>query len=718
MNSSTKKGIRETVIGSPSEFPSTFSAIHSLGSLAVFLLSTLVACSTGSKPPEKSIPNSRHRDANVLLITVDTLRADYLSCYGKRTVSTPNLDSLASRGVRFTQAVAQIPLTTPSHASILTGTYPQVHKLRDIEGFVLDNKLPTLASIASQGGLETGAIVGAAVLNRRFGLSKGFKSYFDDMQEERAVGRLPGVVAELRGEIVTRHAIEWLEKQSQSGIGTDPHRKFLLWVHYYDPHFPYDPPDPYRSRYAKDPYGGEVAYTDEQIGRLLGWLNDGHLLERTLVVLQSDHGESLGEHGEYTHGVFLYESTIHIPLIVAGPGVPKGQIVTQQVRSIDVMPTVLDYLGLPPGSKVQGTSLMPAIVERKRVRTNYSYMETLYPKTHLGWSELRGMRTDEWKLITGPKPELYRIAEDSDEDHNVLTQYPADSDRLQKQVWEVAGPPQSLGTLQMQPVDEQILQQLQSLGYASAGTQREVRIDMSGPDPKDLIQVLGILEKAGNLMTHGRFQQAVPLLEKIHHQDPTNPLIYQHLGVCYGQLGQFLKAARLYQEAIQNKANTNQTYAELGQIFLRLGAKPRAIECMEQAAKLNPTDISNLSNLATVYLEIGRLEDTERVLRAILAQNDHHPMANNLFGILEIQRGQVEQARQSFEKAIQFNPELAQAYMNLGILAQNAGQTQQAITYYKKFLERAEPKEHRDIIPKVKKTLVELEVESRTRLAP
>ncbi|HVN81368.1 MAG TPA: sulfatase-like hydrolase/transferase [Terriglobia bacterium] len=669
----------------------------------------LTACSRSTVPPQEIPRNSPRRDANVLLITIDTLRADYLFCYGKKTVSTPNVDALAARGVRFTQAVAQIPLTTPSHASILTGTYPQMHKVRDIEGFVLDNKLPTLASIASQGGLETGAIVGAAVLNRRFGLSNGFKSYFDDMKEEKTVGRLPGMVAEIRAEVVTRHAIDWLDREKRQGIGVTPGKDFLLWVHYYDPHFPYDPPGPYRSKYAKDPYGGEVAYTDEQIGHLLGWMRDQRLLDRTLVVLLSDHGESLGEHGEYTHGVFLYESTIHIPLIVAGSGVPEGQVITQQVRSIDVMPTILDYLGLSAGSQVQGTSLMPAIVEGKRVRTNYSYMETLYPKTHLGWSELRGMRTDEWKLVVGPKSELYRLADDPDERHDVAIQFPADSDRLQKQVWTVAGPPQSLGTLQMRPVDEQTRQQLQSLGYASAGTPRDIRIDMSGPDPRDRIQVLSILEKAGNLMNRERFHQAVPLLEDILRQDPTNPLIYQHLGVCYEQLGQFLKAARLYQEAIRNKADTDETYAELGEIFLRLGAKARAMEFMEQAASLNPANLKNLDNLATVYLEKGRTDDVDRVLRIILAQDDHHPMANNLLGILEVQRGHEQLARSYFEKAIQSNPDLAQAYMNLGILAQNAGQNQQAITYFKMFLEKADPKEHRDIIPKVRKALSELQ---------
>jgi arylsulfatase A-like enzyme/Tfp pilus assembly protein PilF len=672
----------------------------------------LNACSQGSPPREAPPRKTPLRDANVILITIDTLRADYLSCYGKKAVSTPNIDALAARGVRFSQAIAQIPLTTPSHASILTGTYSQVHKIRDIGGFVLDNKVPTLATVASQAGFETAAIVGAAVLDRHFGLSNGFKSYFDDMKEEKAIGRLPGVVAEIRAEIVTRHAIEWLEKQRQSGIGGAPAKNFLVWVHYYDPHSPYDPPGSYRSRYAKDLYGGEVAYTDEHVGHLLKWLENHQLLDRTLVVLMSDHGESLGEHGEYTHGVFLYDSTIHIPLIVAGPGVPSSQVLTQQVRSIDVMPTIADYLGISAGSQVQGVSLMPAILDGKGVRTNYSYMETLYPKSHLGWSELRGIRTDEWKLVVAPKSELYQMARDRSESFNVIHQYPADSERLEKKVWEIAGAPETLGKLEQQPLDEQTRQELQSLGYVSAGTQRELRIDMSGPDPKDRVYVLGILEKAGDLMNHNRFREAIPLLQDMVHHDPTNPLLYQHLGLCFQQLGRYLKTVQLYQEAIRNRADTDQTHAELGEIYGRLGDRARAIESMEQAAKMNPRDLQNLNNLAAVYLEFGRFDDTERVLRAILVQNDHHSAATNLFGILEIQRGHEDLARDYFERAIRYNPELAQAYMNLGILAEEAGQKQLAINYYRKFLEKAEPKEHRQIIPKVKAALAKLGAKS------
>jgi len=673
----------------------------------LFLLFMLAGC---SRAPEQTArpepePAPRRHDLNVLLITIDTLRADYLSCYGSKIAATPNIDALAARGVRFAQAIAQVPLTAPSHASILTGAYPQMHKVRDMGGFVLDSKIPTLATITSQAGLDTAAFVGAAVLNRHYGMNRGFEVYADDMKDKTPLKKLPGVVAEVRAEIVMRRALDWLEKRAKQQNASG---HFFMWVHYYDPHFPYDPPEPFRSRYGKNLYAGEVAYADDQVGRLLEGLSQRGLRDKTLVVLLADHGESLGDHGEYTHGVFLYDSTVHVPLIVAGPGVPTGRVVGQQVRSIDVMPTILDFLGLSPGAEAQGVSLLPALVEGKGVRSNYCYMETLYPKTTMGWSELRGMRTDEWKLIVAPKPELYQSAQDRSESSNLVSKRPAEADQLQKKVWEVAGPPQSLGELKPQPLDEERRRELQALGYVGAGS-RTLRIDMSGPDPKDRVQVLGVLEQAADAINHDRFAAAVPLLEKIARGDPTNPLIYKQLGLCYQSLKQFDKAERTYQEATRNKADNDDTHAELGEIYIRRGDLARAVASMEHVAKLNPTNLTNLVNMGTAYLHLGQQGEAEQALRAALTQNEQHAGAHNLFGILEIQRGREAEARSHFLQAVKYDPDLAEPYMNLGLLAQNAGDPKAAIRYYKKFLEKASPDKYGEVIPKVKAALSDLE---------
>ena len=678
----------------------------SAGSPIALCLLFFTSCSRPFPTPASKQPATR--DSNVLLITLDTLRADHLSCYGGKTVSTPNIDALAARGVRFAQAVAQVPLTTPSHASILTGAYPQVHKLRDNGGFVLDSSIPTLATLTRDAGFDTAAFVGAAVLNRHFGLHRGFNHYGDNLNEKRDAKLLPGVVAELRGEAVTRRALDWLDQRATPGNSAPPTSNFFLWTHYYDAHFPYDPPEPFGSRFQKDKYSGEIAYVDHQVGQLLKGLAERGLAERTLVVLMADHGESLGDHGEFTHGVFLYDSTMHIPLITAGPGVPPGKLVTQQVRSIDVMPTIVDYLGLSPGSQAQGISLLPAVLEAGSLPASFAYMETLYPKTALGWAELRAVRTDEWKYVAAPKPELYRLPDDPAEARSVKESQAAQAAQLEKHVWEVAGPRESLGKLARSPVNDDTMRQLQSLGYASAGTRRDLRIDMSGPDPKDRTHVLAVLERVADHMNHDRFAAAVPLLEEILKEDASNPLIYKDLGMCYQRLRQFRKAMPVYQQAIQNKADTDETHAELGEILVRLGELPAAANAMETAAEMNLSNLQNLANLATLYLQMGRTADVERTLKAILAQNPRHAQAYNVFGILEIQRGQGNAARGYFEKAVEVDPELTEPYLNLGLLAQEAGQSQIAIDYYKKFLERARPKEHGQYIPKVKAAIAEL----------
>jgi len=674
---------------------------RSLSALCLTVLLLVAGCSTKreSGSNEKTRPRTPRQDVNVLLITIDTLRADYLGCYGRASIATPNIDALAAGGVRFAQAIAQVPLTAPSHASILTGTYPQVHKVRDMGGFVLDDKVPTLATVLGQDGFETAAFVGSAVLNHYYGLNRGFATYGDEMRAGQDPKKLPGVVAEVRGEVVTQRALQWLDKSAS--------KRFFLWVHYYDPHFPYDPPEPFRTRYQKDPYGGEVAYADAQVGNLLKSLEEHGLRERTLVVLLADHGEGLGDHGEYTHGVFLYDSTVHIPLIFAGPGVPGGRTVSQQVRSIDVMPTVTDYLGLAESDKAQGTSLLPSILEGKPPAGSYCYMETLYPKTQMGWSELRGMRTDDWKYIVAPRPELYKYPDDRGESRNEVGRFRGDAERLRKKVWEIAGSSQSLTRVSPQLVDEQRRRELNALGYVGGG-RRAVTIDMSGPDPKDRVAILGALERAAGAMNHDRWNEAVPLLEKISKEDPGNPLIYGYLQMCYERLGQLERMEQTCLRAIDNKAENDTTYAGLGGIYVRRGNLARAVEYMEKAAQINPAGLENMDNLATAYMQLGRANDAERVLRAVLVQDARHPGAHNVLGLLEIQRSRPEEARRHFELAIESNPALAEPYMNLGLLAQNAGQPQVAMNYYREFLKHADPDKYRDYIPKVKEALEEL----------
>jgi choline-sulfatase len=668
-------------------------------------VSALLLASCSQKETPRATPA---RDVNIVLITLDTTRPDYLSCYDGTRGSTPHLDSLAERGALFTDAVVQVPLTLPSHACILTGAYPQIHELRDNGGFVLKEGLPTLATVASEAGLRTGAFVGAAILNRRYGLNRGFATYSDDMGAEQESEKTPGIMAEVQAEVVTRRAVEWLDSAAAQGIGTTPGKRFLLWLHYYDPHFPYDPPEPFRSRFKADPYAGEVAYTDDQVGLLLKWLKTKNLEDQTLIIAMSDHGESLGEHGEHTHGVFLYDATMRVPLIIAGPGITPGRSVGQQVRSIDIFPTIADYLGVDNGGRSQGESLMPLLTAGRAVRTTYSYMETLYPRTSMGWSELRGVRAEDWKYIAAPKPELYRLSDDPAESRNVLNENPAEVERLRKRVWEVAGSPESLESLQSAPLDDRTRRELESLGYVTVNRKREIRIDMSGPDPKDRVKVLQIMEKTGEMINNDRYRPAIPLLSGILDADPQNPMLYTRLALCYERTGQYLKAIEVYHKAIERKVESDQTYAELGELYVRLERLDEAVPAMERASEMNPSNLQNLTNLATAYLHLGRTQDAERTLRGVLTQDSEYPEAHNIFGVLAVARGDGNLARVHFERAVQSNPYLAEAYLNLGLLAEKAAQPQQAAAYYEQFLQKASPDKHREVIPKVREALAGL----------
>jgi tetratricopeptide (TPR) repeat protein len=289
----------------------------------------------------------------------------------------------------------------------------------------------------------------------------------------------------------------------------------------------------------------------------------------------------------------------------------------------------------------------------------------------------------------------------------VVDKLPADADRLQKKVWEVAGPPKTLGRLEPQLVDEERRRELDALGYVSSG-RRTIMIDMSGPDPKDRVAILGVLEQAADEMNHDHWSAAAPRLARIMREDPSNPLIYQQLQLCYERLGRFGDMEQVCLQAIRNGADSDETYSKLGEISLRRGDLPKAVELMERAAKINPANLTNMTNLATALLQLGRADEAGRVLQAILAQNPRYGGAHNVLGLLDAQQGRATQAREHLEKAVEFNPELTEAYLNLGIVAQKTGDVKRAVECYRDFLKRADPQKHRDAIPKVKAALAEL----------
>ena len=649
-------------------------------------------------------PAPQPRELSVLFVTLDTTRADHLGCYatGKSSVAkTPRLDALAAVGLRFAQATAQVPLTLPSHACIFTGTYPEVHQLRDMVGFVLDPKHLTLARMAQKAGYLTAAFVGSAAVDHKFGLQQGFDTYDDEMPSRTREGEI--LYPERQAAVTTDRALQWLEKHGG--------QKFFLWVHYYDPHDPYDPPEPYKSDYASDLYSGEIAYTDEQFGRLLDFLDQSKIRERTLVIVVGDHGEGLNDHGESTHGIFLYEETMRIPFILAGPHVPSGRVIQAQVRSIDLLPTVAEFLNLPPSPDAQGVSLWPLVEQGKPFTgkgSNYAYIETLYPKTSMNWCELRGMRTDRWKFVLAPRPELYDLEHDPGERENVIKRYPAEADHLQQKIWEVIGPPQNDLKLDYMPVDAHTRQELASLGYVGGGSGRQLRLNGAGPDPKDRLGVLRELENYSRLIKLKSIEEAAQVLRRALAMDPANPMVRLTLGMTLEKLKNWKQAAEVYQGAVERDTATSEIFSRLGKVRLRLQDLDGAIVAMEKASSLNPTDLDNLNNLGTAYLLLRQADRAEKAFKAVLVQDEHFAAAYNGLGLVAVQRGNTDAARPNFEKALELNPELVEPLLHLGLLYQGLGNKDKALQYLSLFQEKAPAKEFGHLLPQVRQVMRDL----------
>src|SRR5436853_1598931 len=395
---------------------------------------------------------------NVVIVTIDTLRADHLGCYGYKHIRTPNIDALAADGVRFERAYTPVPVTLPAHTAIFTGSYPMLSGIHDFSANKLNPQQPTLASALKEHAYSTAAIIGSAVLDSRFGLNHGFDFYYDHFDFNRLLETNLDEM-ERPGNVVADVALDWLSKNYQ--------KKFFLWMHLYDPHYPYRPPAPYSEEYRDRPYDGEIAFADAQVGRLIEFLKNKGLYQNTLIILSGDHGESLGEHGVKTHGFFIYNATLHVPLIIHLPGDMHARTVANLVNLADLMPTVLAALNIQIPAQVQGQSLLPLMSPKKEDTARSLYAETFLPRLHFNWSELRGVETETYHFIDAPKPELYDLRKDPGETHNLFAEKKAVTEemrvRLAKLIQQyTAG--QELA--EKTGLDPALMERLKSLGYA------------------------------------------------------------------------------------------------------------------------------------------------------------------------------------------------------------------------------------------------------------
>jgi choline-sulfatase len=653
----------------------------------------LASCKQSENSAGKDAPTAMH-PLNLVVVTIDTLRPDHLHCYGYSKIETPNLDAIARGGALFENAVTQTPLTPPSHASIFTGLNPPAHHVRDTGGFVLQPSTTTLATILQQQGWDTAAFISSAVLKKLFGLNQGFAVY-DDQMPKPGKGHEFDEDAERRAGETVDHALRWLDTQSG--------KPYFLWVHVYDPHAPYQPPSPYREKYKDRLYDGEIAYADHELGRLFDAVRKKSP-GNTLIAVLSDHGESLGEHGEYTHGVFLYDATLRIVFLLSGPGVPVGARIQPQARAIDFLPTILALMGGQPPAAVQGMNLVPSFGGKDSA--TLSYAETLYPKINMGWAELRAIRTNRWKYVRAPKPELYDLSQDPGETHNVIQGHETEVRKFEARLNAVIGS-DGVEKVSTSAVDERTLAQLKSLGYVSGFVSRSYDLKGEGIDPKDRTGVLKLLETVES----GGFPmpRRIEMLRKALAEDTADPHIYYELGAAYEQAGRSADAMQLYRSAIAGGIQSGRLHSRLADLLVRAGRKDEAIPEYEKASQFNPSDLQSQANLAAAYMEKGRLGDAERVYKWTLSIDPGYGTAYNGLGVIAIQRQDTAAARGYFEKAVQLDPELADADLNLGLIYKMAGDRARARECFQAFLKKASPDQYGQVIPQVRQELTAMQ---------
>src|SRR5690348_2335281 len=653
---------------------------------------------------------------NVLIITVDTLRADRLGVYGNKDGLTPNVDALAKDGVVFEHAIAQVPLTWPSHAAIFTGTYPFHNGVEDFTGQPLSDKFRTLAESFKGNGYATGAVVSSFVLDRSWGLGRGFDYYDDAFSGQQFVQKDLGLV-ERRADESVDHAIRWLDGNAG--------KPFFFWLHLYDPHSPYDPPEPFASKFKKQPYDGEVAYADSQLGRLFAWLKQAphDVYDNTVIVFLSDHGESLGEHGEKEHGFFIYNSTVQVPLIIkpARDGkIAPGRTIAAAVESIQVGPTVLQMAGVRDAIETQfeAESLVPFLNGQRTNAERSAYSETTYPLNSFGWSALRGVQTDRLQYIEAPRQELYDLQTDSGEGSNVAEQQAETAARMRNEVhnrltrYNASGHGKGGDS---GGAHTEVIEKLRSLGYVAYKAPAAAE-GAKLANPKDKLPVLHDILRTTDLMTVGNFAAAGVLLNKLQSEEPTLYLIPFLQGEAAEHAQQWSAAEKRFGRALQLNPGFDQAALGLARALGYEGKTDEAVGLLQSLVSANPSDFRALFLMAQIQArtspQAGR-ESLDKVLRIqpnfapayrergmlnVAAQDYQagaedlsHAVATgltdaatyNFLGICYSRLGRLNDAVESPKKALAADPKLAQAHLNLGFAYERMGDKTGAVSEYK-----------------------------------
>jgi arylsulfatase A-like enzyme/Tfp pilus assembly protein PilF len=625
---------------------------------------------------------------DVILITVDTTRADRMGFLGSTRGLTPNLDEVAREGTAFTRAYSHVPLTTASHATILTGTYPQYTHVNDF-GEPLAAGLPYLPDILHQNGYRTAAFVGSLILDPIGGTAPGFDRGFDiydaGFRMKTAKESRYGTLERRAGDVVS-HALAWLKQRPNNAP------PFFLWVHLYDPHDPYDPPEPFKSKFA-DPYDGEIAYADAMLGRLFEALKSAGLYKGSFILMMADHGEAFGEHGERTHGIFLYDETIHVPLMMKLPGAVApargGQSSSQRksdgrVGLVDVAPTVLAVAGIPIPKEIQGKSQLSVLRGDNTTATGDAdydrpiYSETDYPHRSFKWSSMRALRTGKYLAIEAPKQEVYDQKTDPKATNNLAPSSPAVANTLMAEV-EKFRQNTAAGLVEAAKLGPEQAEKLRSLGYVGgeSGPGHEGKI--GGIDPKDRIDLANRMHDGMIEVEQGEYQKAIENLQQVLNIEPDSPIAWGQLGTALTRLKEYDKALPVLQKAVQMRGDSGLIQYELGLTLFEMGNWKDAAPQFEHVVTTNPRWADAQFSLAAVYARIDRVPDAMEHLDTCLKLNPNHYRANLLRGRLLSLLGKPDEALPNLQKAAEVEPEsreahlfLADAYAQLGRVAEES----------------------------------------------
>lgn len=644
--------------------------LHPMWVLRRLLFLVLLAdCASGATgAPAK--PRTANRP-NLILITLDTTRADRMGFLGSDRGLTPNLDAFAKDSVVFSRAYAQVPLTTPSHAALLTGTYPQFNHIEDL-GSPLANDVPYLPDILRRQGYHTAAFIGASILepkNGAPGFDRGFDTY-DGGFHKRSSGEDRYKSVERRAGDVVDHALSWLSKHPQG--------PFFIWLHFYDAHDPYDPPSPFKEKYASTPYDGEIAYTDSQVGRFLTTLKSRSLYSGALVAIAADHGEAFGEHGEERHGMFLYDETVHVPLVLklAKQG-SAGKRVEDRVALADIAPTLLNAAGLAIPAAMQAHSLLKS-GEPDAGGSASVYSETNYPHKAFNWSALRSWRAGKYLYVQAPKRELYDQSSDPGALHNLAESSLAVAGTLQSQLDSFHKKTESEKT-ENAKLDPAQAENLRALGYlASDSSDNSTSDATSGVDPKDKIQIANLMHQGLVDIEDDRYDEAIPKFEKVVTDEPNSPSGRLELGRALVHVKRYQDAIPVLQDAVAKSPDSGMAHFELGLAYVKTGQWEASLPEFQAADAKTPNSAQLHFYVGAVYARLKQVPEAEKEFEEALKLDPNHYLTNLLYGRLLFLERHPQQALPKLLLAAKLQPDYREPHRFLADYYEVTNQPQKA----------------------------------------